>query len=148
MRKRTGATTLRTLTETKTKMREITSWRTYFILPRVVFAYSEQKDSDPKGAIEQYMLLLDSEEPMTEKAWSAKCINEIINIKIKKNDLSDMNQVVKKLLTYINSMSKYDRGVTIDCIFNAVNKINDVPKKREVYIRDLTNRPLNFSSAS
>lgn len=90
------------------------------------------KDSNPKGAIEQYLLLLDSEEPMTEKTWSAKCINEIINIKIKKNDLDDMNEVIKKLLTYINNMSKYDRGITTDCIFNAVNKIGNLAKKKEV----------------
>jgi hypothetical protein len=90
------------------------------------------KDSNPKGAIEQYFLLLDSEEPMSEKAWSAKCINEIINIKIKKNDLDDMNEVIKKLLAYINNMSKYDRGITIDCIFNAVNKIGNLAKKKEV----------------
>ena len=78
------------------------------------------------------MLLLDSEETLTEKVWSAKCINEIISLKIKKNDLSDMNQVVKRLLAYINSMTKYDRGITIDCIFNAVNRINDLNKKKEV----------------
>jgi hypothetical protein len=90
------------------------------------------KDSNPKGAIEQYFLLLDSEEPMSEKAWSAKCINEIISIKIKKNHLDDMIEVVKKLLTYINNMSKYDRGITIDCIFNAVNKISNLAKKKEV----------------
>lgn len=70
-------------------------------------------------------MLLDSEEPLSEKAWSAKCINEIISLKIKRNDMEDMVQVVKRLLTYIHNMSKHDRSVTIDCIFNTVNKIND-----------------------
>lgn len=90
------------------------------------------KDSDPRAAIEQYMLLLDSEEPLSEKTWSAKCINEIINLKVKRQDLGDIDQVVAKLLTYINNMTRYDRGITTDCIFSAVSKIGDLEKKKLV----------------
>src|SRR3990167_6270197 len=89
-------------------------------LENLFYEAEELKDKDPKAAQEQYMLLLDSEEPLAEKTWSAKCIGEIIAIKVRRNDLEDMQEVVKKLLAYINNMSKYDRGVTIDCIFNAV----------------------------
>lgn len=102
-------------------------------LENLFYEAEELKDKDPKAAQEQYMLLLDSEEPLAEKTWSAKCIGEIIGIKVRRNDLEDMPEVVKKLLAYINNMSKYDRGVTIDCIFNAVNRIPRLDKKRVTF---------------
>lgn len=102
-------------------------------LENLFYEAEELKDKDPKAAQEQYMLLLDSEEPLAEKTWSAKCIGEIIAIKVRRNDLEDMPEVVKKLLAYINNMSKYDRGVTIDCIFNAVNRISKLDKKRTTF---------------
>lgn len=115
-----------------TRARVKSSWRTCSTPLKVGCGHAEMKDSNPKAAIEQYLLLLDSEEPQTEKNWSAKCINEIITLKVKKQDLADIDQVVSKLLTYINNMSRYDRGITTDCIFSAVSKIGDLEKKKQV----------------
>ena len=100
-------------------------------LENTFYSAEEMKETDPAGAIEQYFFLLDSEEPLTEKAWSAKCIAEIISIKVKRNELKDLAEVVHKLLTYVHNMTRYDRGVTVDIIYAAVNKIPDIEKRRQ-----------------
>lgn len=99
-------------------------------LENMFYSAEELKETDPKASIEQYFLLLDSEEPLAEKTWSAKCIAEIIGIKVKRNELQDLSEVVQKVLTYVHNMSRYDRGVTVDCIFAAVNRISDTEKRR------------------
>ena len=69
---------------------------------------------------------------MTDKKWTAKCISQIIALKIQIKQIDDLENDVKRYLRCINSMAKIDKDATIDSIFAAVRELNSLKKQRGV----------------
>ena len=69
---------------------------------------------------------------MTEKEFTSKCITEIIKLKVTNKDFDGFEVSVRKMLTAMNCMSKFEQRTTIDNIFNAINKMGNISKQKSV----------------
>lgn len=89
-------------------------------------------------AIEHYMLVIDLEDSLENKEYTAKCITEIIKLKVDNKDFDKFEESVRKLLRAMNCMSKHEQRGTINSISGVLSKIGNIQQKKSVSMAALT----------
>lgn len=83
------------------------------------------------------MLVLDLEESMSEKEYTAKCITAIIKLKVDNKDFEGFDDSVRKLLRAMNCMSKHEQRSTINSISSVVSKMGNLKQEKSVSFSQL-----------
>ena len=78
------------------------------------------------------MLVIDLEESVEDKEYTAKCITEIIKLKVDNKDFEGFEDSVRKLLRAMNCMSKHEQRTTINSISNVVSKMGNMKQEKAV----------------